>query len=324
MEKERKSPVILDFDPGMDDAVCFLMMLGSGKYDILGLCPVSGNKPLDVTEPNALRLVELVGRTDIPVLRGAKKGIFKETRTSGNVHGAGGFGRHVDLPDPVTPVDGRYAWDFMYEQALRYPGELEILAVGPLTNLAIAFLKYPDLHKYLKRIVIMGGAFSEGNWTDTAEFNIWADPDGAKIVFNAGVPMAMMGLEICRQAIITKEDLARLDAGGRISKVAADLMRDRVNRPWRQTDPEDEDPSAPVGGILCDAVSAAYMICPECIETEYVGVDVETRGILTEGKTVAIRPFTETIPYEPNTHAGVSIDREKFVDLMIRTVANLD
>lgn len=309
---ENRTPVIIDFDPGLDDAVCFMMMLGSGKFDILGLCPVSGNRPLEVTETNALRLCELTGRTDLPVLRGAKKGILKETRTSGTVHGAGGLG-NVVLPDPVKKPEQEYAWDFIHRQALAHAGELEILAVGPLTNLAIAFLKYPDLTKLLKRIVIMGGAFGEGNWTPAAEFNIWADPDGAKVVFNAGVPMAMMPLEICVEAFVTKEDLARLDAGGRISRVAADLIRGRVER-------------APAGrgGVVCDAVSAAYMICPDCIETEYIGVDVETKGILTEGKTVAVRPFTETIPYVPNTHSGIRIDRQKFIDVMVETISALD
>ena len=315
MENMKKTPVIVDFDPGLDDAVCLMMMLGSEQHDIIGLCPVSGNKGLHITEPNALKLLELCKRTDIPVLRGAKKGIFKEERTSGDVHGANGFGPHVDLPDPTIQVQKQYAWDFMYEQAVKYNGELEILAVGPLTNLGIAFIKYPDLSKYLKRIVIMGGAFSAGNWTSMAEFNIWADPDAAKIVFNAGVPMAMMGLEICHKAYITKQDMQRLEAIGPMGMAAADFMRGRV---------ENADKYGSKGAVLCDAVSSAYMICPECIYTEYVGVDVETHGILTEGKTVAIRPFTETIPYKPNTHAGVDLDREKFIDVMVETITNLN
>ena len=148
-----------------------------------------------------------------------------------------------------------------------------------------------------------------------AEFNIWADPDAAKIVFNAGVPMAMMGLEICHKAYITKEDMQRLEAIGPMGMAAADFMRGRVER---------ADEFGSKGAVLCDAVSSAYMICPECIYTEYVGVDVETHGILTEGKTVAIRPFTETIPYKPNTHAGVDLDREKFIDVMVETITNLN
>lgn len=320
MEKT-KTPVIIDFDPGLDDAVCFMMMLGSGKYDILGLCPVSGNKGLEFTEPNALKLCELCGCTDIPVLRGAKKGMFKERRTSGDVHGASGFGRHVNLPEPTKKVEKEYAWDFIYRKAKENAGELEILAVGPLTNLGIAFTKYPDLSRYLKRIVIMGGAFARGNWTAAAEYNIYADPDAARIVFEAGVPMAMMGLDICTQAIIDKEDLARLDNAGRISKVAADLVRDRVNGPDTLTE---EQRKQRKGGILCDAVAACYMICPDIIETEFVEVRVETKGTLTEGKTYALRPFTETETYHPNTFAGVSIDRKRFTDLMIRTIANLD
>ena len=316
-----KRPVIIDFDPGLDDAVCFFMMLGSNMYDILGVCPVSGNKGLDITEKNALKLCEVVGRTDIPVLRGAKKGILKETRTSGNVHGQSGFGRNVNLPEPSKQVEKKYAWDFVYEKAVEYNGELEILAVGPLTNLGIAFLKYNDLSKYIKRIVIMGGGFSHGNWTAAAEFNIWADPDAARIVFEAGVPMVMMGLDICEKAIIDQEDLKRLESGGKISNLAADLMRDRVLGP---PDMPEELRKNRLGGILCDAVSACYMIDPSVIETEYVEVRVETKGTLTEGKTYALRPFTETEMYHPNTHAGVNIDRKAFADIMIKSIANLD
>ena len=316
-----RTPLIIDFDPGLDDAVCFFMIAGSDMFNILGVCPVSGNKGLEITEKNALKLCEAIGRNDIPVLRGAKKGILKERRTSGNVHGQSGFGRNVELPDPVKTVDSRYAWDFLYEKAVEFKGELEILAVGPLTNLGIAFLKYPDLPNLLKRIVIMGGGFSHGNWTAAAEFNIWADPDAARIIFEAGVPLAMMGLDICEKAIIDKEDLERLYSGGKISRLAADLMRDRV---LGTPDMPEEIRKNRAGGILCDAVAACYMIDPSVIETEYVEVRVETKGTLTEGKTYALRPFTETETYSPNTYAGISIDRKAFADVMIKTIANLD
>lgn len=316
-----KKPLIIDFDPGLDDAVCFFMIAGSNLYNILGVCPVSGNKGLEITEKNALKLCELIGREDIPVLRGAKKGILKGRRTSGNVHGDSGFGRNVNLPEPKKQVEKYYAWDFLYENAVNYEGELEVLAVGPLTNLGIAFLKYPDLCKLIKRIVIMGGGFARGNWTAAAEFNIWADPDAARIVFESGVPMAMMGLDICEKAIIDKDDLSRLDNAGKISKVAADLMRDRVLGP---PDMPEEQRKSRIGGILCDAVAACYMIDPSVIETEYVEVRVETKGTLTEGKTYALRPFTENEIYHPNTYAGIDINRKAFADIMINTIANLD
>ena len=315
------TPLIIDFDPGLDDAVCFFMILGSKKFDVLGVCPVSGNKGLEITESNALKLCELVGREDIPVLRGASKGILKGRRTSGNVHGSNGLGRNVVLPDPTKKVEKEYAWDFVYRKAVEYNGALEILAVGPLTNLGIAFIKYPELHKLIKRIVIMGGGFARGNWTAAAEFNIWADPDAARIVFESGVPMAMMGLDICEKAIVSKEDLSRLDNGGKISRIAADLMRDRIMGRPEMTE---EQRKKHKGGIVCDAVAACYMIDPECIETEYVEVRVETKGTLTEGKTYALRPFTETETYNPNTFAGVSIDRDRFGSLLVETIANLD
>lgn len=318
---EKKTPVIIDFDPGLDDAICFFMMVGSNKFNILGVCPVSGNKGLEITEANALKLCELLGRFDLPVLKGARKGILKERRTSGNVHGSNGLGRNVVLPEPSITVKDKYAWDFVYEKAIELKGELEILAVGPLTNLGIAFLKYPDLKDYLKRIVIMGGAFARGNWTEAAEFNIWADPDAARIVFESGVPTAMMGLDICEQAFVTKEDLIQLENGGKISNVAADLIRDRV---LGMPDMPEERKKKHKGGIVCDAVAACYMIDPDVIDTEFVEVRVETKGTLTEGKTYALRPFTETETYKPNTYAGLSIDRKRFADVLIRTISNLD
>ena len=321
MDTKKKTPVIIDFDPGLDDAVCMMMMLGCGKFDVLGLCPVNVNKPLSVTEANALKLAELCNRPDIPVLRGAKKAIFKEQRTSGDVHGANGLGNNVVLPDPVKKVEKEYAWDFTYRMAKEYPGELEILAVGPLTNLGIALMKYPDLPKYVKRIVIMGGAFSRGNWTPAAEFNIYADPDAAKMVFNCGIPTAMMGLEICMKAYLTKDDLARLEQGGRVSKVAADLIRDRVNG-WPGM--SEEQKKKHKGAVVCDAVASCYMINPDVIEADYVAIDVETKGLLTEGKTTAVRPFTETQEYKPNCYAGMDIDRAAFADIFVSTIANLD
>ncbi|MBC3516717.1 nucleoside hydrolase [Neobittarella massiliensis] len=312
----KKRPVIIDCDPGEDDAVCLFMMFADEQFDILGITPVCGNKPLDFCTTNALRLCELTGYTDIPVLKGAPKAIFREARTAGDIHGATGLG-NVVLPDPVKTVEDEYAWDFIYRQAVAHKGELEILAVGPLTNLATALLKYPDLKDYVKQIVIMGGASGMGNMTPTAEFNIWADPEGAKVVFKSGIPMVMMGLEICYDAYVSPEDLKRIrgDKGGRVAGVAADLISKRVDHATANGMP---------GGVLCDAVSAAYMIDPSVIECEHVHVDVEVSGMLTEGKTVVTRSFTENAKREPNTYLGCGIDQPRFIDLIVAAVEKID
>lgn len=316
MEQLLKRPVIVDCDPGEDDAVCLFMMFADEQFDILGITPVNGNKPLQNTETNALRLCELCGRENIPVLKGADKAIFKEQRTAGAVHGATGLGTVV-LPDPVKKIEDEYAWDFIYRQAVAHKGQLEILAVGPLTNLAIALVKYPNLTGLIKQIVIMGGANGLGNYgTAAAEFNIWADPDAAKMVFSSGIPMVMMGLEICYKALVSPQDLERIrNAGAKIGPIAAQLIERRVKNGVA---------NGTIGGVLCDAVSSAYMMDPTVLTCEDVHVDVETKGTLTEGKTIVTRFWTEHVSLKPNTKLGSEIDRERFIDMIVDSVAKLD
>ncbi|MBO1679116.1 nucleoside hydrolase [Bittarella massiliensis (ex Durand et al. 2017)] len=312
---QNKRPIILDCDPGTDDAICLFMLLGDDRFDIKGITPVCGNKPLSFCERNALQLCELTGREDIPVLKGASQSLFCGERTAGNVHGAGGLGS-VTLPDPHKQVEDQYAWDFIYQQAVACKGELEIVAIGPLTNVAGALLKYPNLKDYVKRISIMGGAKGLGNWTAAAEFNIWADPHAAKIVFASGIPMAMMGLDICFKAYVTADDLVRIRAaGGPVAEVAAELIGERVGYAEKSGRP---------GGILCDAVTAAYVMDESVVQTVDVHVDVETRGILTEGKTVITYKHTEDRHFPPNTKMGEDVDRPRFIDLIVNSLTNLN
>ena len=316
MSELKKRPVIIDCDPGEDDAVCLFMMMASDQFDILGICPVNGNKPLSMTEKNALRLCELAHRTDIPVLKGAKKAIFKEQRDAGATHGDTGLGT-LDLPEPTKKVEDMYAWDFYYEMAKKYPGELEILAVGPLTNIAIALLKYPELSKLVKHISIMGGAEGLGNYGNAAaEFNIWADPDGAKYVFNSGIPTIMAGLEICYKAVLTPEHWQELhNAGTTICAAAASLTEGRVKNGLSR---------GLAGGVLCDAVAAAYLIDPTLLTTEDVNVDVETTSQITEGKTVVTRHWTEHVQRQANCKLCKEIDFERFGNTLVTLCKALD
>ena len=310
MSEMKKRPVIIDCDPGTDDAICIFMVLAQENIDVLGICPVNGNKPLSVCEVNALRLCELTGRTDIPVLKGANKGMFREQRDAGNIHGAGGLGDAV-LPEPVKQLENEYAWDFLYRKAVECGGELEVLAVGPLTNLGIAFTKYPDLKNMIKQIVIMGGANGLGNHgTVPAEFNIWVDPEAAKIVFKSGVPCAMMGLDICEAMPVKNEAVAIMRQGGKVSRAAADMIGKYAGT-GRDL-------------VICDATAACYLIDPSIINAEHVHVDVETKGKLTEGKTVITRFWTEHIKIEPNCYVGIDGDIDKFTKLVLDSLAKLD
>lgn len=311
MSEIKKRPLIIDCDPGTDDAICIFMVLAQEQFDVLGICPVNGNKPLAVCEKNALQLLELAGREDIPVLKGANKGMFREQRDAGDIHGAGGLGKAV-LPDPRKQLEDEYAWDFLYRKAVECGGELEVLAVGPLTNIAIALTKYPDLKNLIKNMVIMGGvAGGVGNHgTVPAEFNIWVDPEAAKIVFKSGIPMAMMGLDICVNMYVKDEAVEKMRAGGKVSKAASQMVGGYIEGDRNL--------------VICDATAACYLIDPSIVNTEYVHVDVETKGKLTEGKTVITRHWTEHLKYAPNCYVGIDGDIDRFTDLIVASLAKLD
>ena len=313
MTETKKRPVILDCDPGVDDAVALFMTAAHGSFDLLGVTPVNGNKPLAVCERNTLQLMELIHRENIPVLRGAPKGIFVENRTSGDVHGASGLGSAV-FPDPIKTIEDEYAWDFIHRQALAHKGELEILAIGPLTNIGTALLKYPDLPQYIKQIVIMGGGITMGNWTGAAEFNIWADPDAARLVFRSGIHIVMASLEICFEARIMADEVAALKTNGGPASSAAGLFIG-----------EREAGSGGKGAILCDAVAAAYMIDPSVITESFeANVDVETGGSYAEGRTVAKRIYREFVNDTANTTVLWHIDRPRFAQMIIDLCKQLD
>ena len=312
----KKRPVIFDCDPGVDDAVALFMMLAADdQFDLLGVCPVDGNKSLWQTEKNSCILLELAGKTEIPVFHGADKALIAERRVPENIHGATGLGGVV-LPDPVKTVEKKYAWDFMYEMAKKYPHELEILAVGPYTNIATAMLKYPDFSALVKKIVIMGGAITGGNQTAAAEFNVWADAWAARIMFQSGIPIVMIGLEICFEGRISGEWVKKIDSiGGPVSKVAAQLIGER------------EVHSKGKGAVLCDAIAAAYMIDPSIItvtDEEYVEVDV--KGGYSYGATVGKRcgGMYYASNVVPNTTICWHIDDEKFCQLIYDSCKKLD
>lgn len=301
-------PLIFDCDTGVDDAIAIMLLNKLPKFKLLGLTSVAGNVELEKTTNNTLRVLELIG-ADVPVYRGAAKPIFREHVRAVYVHGVNGLGG-IELPQTRQAEPGTNAWDFIYQEAVKWQGELEIIAVGPLTNLGLAFIKYKQLPDLIKRIVIMGGSASLGNITPAAEFNIYVDPEAADIVFCSGVPVYMCGLDMTMKAYLTAEEMAQV---GVLGNKPAKFFQDVVQGPLNYYQSLDLP-----GMSLHDPAAVLYADDPSIFETHPVGVRVETKGPLSLGRTVT--DLYSDAQWEKNAHIVTDIDREKFkenvLDLM--------
>src|SRR3982750_3296518 len=203
--------VIIDTDPGVDDAFALLLAMRSPELKIEGLTPVAGNVPLELTLPNALRMVEIAGRTDIPVAAGAKVPLVRRLVTAEYAHGENGLGGAV-FPNPTTKPIEEPAAEFIRRIVRKYPHEITLLTLGPLTNIAAALKLDSELAPLVKSLTMMGGSLSGGNITPAAEFNIYVDPEAARIVFQSGIPITMVGLDVTRKTSLTEEHVKVLEA----------------------------------------------------------------------------------------------------------------
>ena len=297
------TPVILDCDPGHDDAIALLLALASPELDLVGVTTVHGNQTLEKTTDNALRVLALVGREDVPVAVGADRPLVRDLHVAAHVHGDSGLDGPV-LPDRASdPVD-RHAVDFLVE---RITPETVLVPVGPLTNVALA------LERGIRpaRIVLMGGAVGEGNMTPAAEFNIWADPEAAQRVFHSGIDVTMIGLDVTHAALLTPAWAERFRAAGRVGTFVAELV-EFFKRYHARTYGWD-------GAPIHDAVALAHVFRPDLVTTEWVNVEVETQSELTRGRTVADR--WKRTDREPNAHVGVGIDGDGFLGLLLERIA---
>jgi purine nucleosidase len=274
-----KSPVIIDCDPGQDDAIALLLALASPELDVLGITTVAGNVPLKLTQLNARKTRELSGRRDVPVLAGADRPLKRTLVTAEEVFGPSGLeGAH--LPEPELPLDPRHAADFIAATVMALPaGTVTLLPVAPLTNIALAMQKEPRLARHLKEIVLMGGAIGLGNTTPAAEFNIHVDPHAAEIVFASGARLTMLGLDVTHQAITTPERVAAIAAlGTNVALVVA---------AWLSFyDRHDAERYGTRGGPLHDPCAVGYLLWPELFTGRFCHVAVETEGRHTMGRTV--------------------------------------
>lgn len=303
-------PIVLDCDPGHDDAIAILLALASPEVDLLGVTTTYGNQTLEKTTANALRVLELAGRTDVPVVSGAAAPLARELVVAAHVHGESGLDGPV-LPDPRTAPGGSDAVAFTAEQVERAGRPPTLVATGPLTNLARYLSAFGT--GGLERIVLMGGAIAEGNFTPAAEFNVWCDPEAAALVFSSGLDITMVGLDVTHKALLGAEMERRLRAVGRVGEFVADLNV-FFTRYHRETYGWD-------GAPIHDAVAVAHVVRPGLLETRHRNVEVELGSDLCRGRTVV--DLWNRTERPPNAHVGVDLDTDGFFDLLLERIATL-
>lgn len=299
-----KKPVIIDCDPGIDDAIAIFMALVSDNLDVRAITTVAGNVCVDRTTNNALKLVEYVG-SDVKIAKGAAEPLSGKRINAEFVHGESGLGM-FKIPDSSKQIYYKNAYDTIYEEALNLEGKLQIIALGPLTNIAIAILKYPDIKSKIEHITLMGGSAGYGNHTPAAEFNIYADPEAAKIVFDSGIPITMVGLDATNKAYLTEEDLIELKSlNNRAAEFTACTMMEFLKF-CRKYGYE--------GALMHDPTAVAVVLDESFIKKQYLRVDIETKGEFTRGKTVV--DIYRISGKKPNADVVLDLDRSKFVELI--------
>lgn len=308
--------IIIDTDPGQDDAVAILLALASPEeIDVLGITCVAGNVPLSLTAKNARIICELAGKTTVPVFAGCEKPLGRPLVTAEHVHGQTGLNGPV-LPDPTMPLQDAHAVDFIIDTLRKEPaGTVTLCPLGPLTNIATAFEKAPDIIEKIQEIVLMGGAYFEvGNITPTAEFNIYVDPQAADIVFKSGVSIVVMSLDVTHKALVTKpRNDAFRNLGTLIGRTVAE-MTDFFER-------FDKEKYSSNGAPLHDPCVTAYLINPSLFSGRYINVEIETQSELTMGMTVA--DWWGVTDRAPNALFVGDVDSDGFFDLLTQRLARL-
>ena len=302
-------PIVVDCDPGHDDAIAILLALASPEVELRGVTTVAGNQTLEKTTRNALKVLELAGRGDIPVAAGADRPLRRELRTAAHVHGETGLDG-PDLPEPATAPVSAHAADFL--AVLLEPGVV-LVPTGPLTNVALLFQRHPEVKERLQRIVWMGGAMGEGNVTPAAEFNAFVDPEAAAVVFASGVEVTMIGLDITHKALFTRAHADRLRDTGKAGRAVAELsdffQRFHENRYGFD------------GSPIHDALAVAEVIDPALVTALECNVEIETASQFCDGRTVVDRWHVTDRPR--NARAGVGVDAERFLELLVERISAL-
>ncbi|CNK28561.1 putative hydrolase [Yersinia intermedia] len=304
--------IIIDCDPGHDDAIALILALASPELNVAAVTTCAGNQTPDKTLRNALRILTLLKRQDIPVAGGALKPLLRELIIADNVHGESGLDG-PSLPDPDFAPQADNAVELMARILRTSPHPVTIVATGPLTNVALLLAGHGALAAKIERIVIMGGAVMLGNWTAAAEFNIFVDPEAADRVFKSGIPITMAGLDVPHQAQVMDEDIDRIrQLNNPVADVVAGLL-DFFMLYHRQ------ERWGFQGAPLHDPCTIAWLLAPELFTSIERWVGIETRGEYTQGMTVV--DYYQLTDNVPNAEVLMGIDRKGFIDLLVERVA---
>lgn len=302
---KNKIPVILDGDPGHDDAIAWVIANADEYLNILAVTTSSGNQTIEKTTYNAQRICTLIN-LEVPIGRGKDKPLIRENKPAPNVHGKSGLDG-PSLPEPAFPISELSAIDLIAKKVSDSKERVTLVPTGPLTNIALFLLSYPELKNKISQISLMGGGITKGNWTPAAEFNILVDPEAADIVFNSNIPIIMAGLDVTEKALIKPEDFEKIKA---LNNPVAEVCSD-----WLEFFYKFHKTMGYEGAPLHDAVAVMALTHSEIFTFQDLYVQVETEGKYTTGATIAdIRGTTHN---PPNVKVIMDVDREKFVNYLI-------
>ncbi|MFJ7751672.1 nucleoside hydrolase [Arthrobacter sp. NPDC097144] len=300
--------IILDCDPGHDDAVALLLAHGSPEIELLAVTTVVGNQTLEKVTRNALAIARVANITGVPFAAGSPRPLVRTIENAPDIHGESGMDG-PELPEPAIELDPRHAVDLIIDTVMSHePGTVTLVPTGGLTNIALAVRKEPRLAERVKEVVLMGGGYHVGNWSAVAEFNIKIDPEAAHIVFNEKWPLTMVGLDLTHQALATDEVAGRIAAvGTKPAKFVGELL-EFFGHAYKDAQGFDFPP-------VHDPCAVAYVIDPSVMTTQRVPLNVELTGTLTLGMTVA--DFRAPAPADCTTSVAVDLDHQKFWDLVV-------
>ena len=303
--------ILLDCDPGHDDAVAMMLAWGNPSIELLGVTTVGGNQTLDKVTRNALSVATVVGMHDVPIAAGCRLPLVRPVEIAPDVHGDSGLDG-VELPEPAVELDPRHGVDLIIETIMsNEPGTVTLVPTGPLTNIAMAARKEPRIVERVQEVVLMGGGYHVGNWSPVAEFNINVDPEAAHIVFNEKWPIVMVGLDLTHQALATDEVAERIAAvPGSVSQFTLGLFT-FFRKAYQDAQGFEFPP-------VHDPCTLAYLIDPTIVETVKVPVDVELNGSLTTGMTVA--DFRAPAPEDCHTKVATRLDAPRFWGLVVDAI----
>ncbi|ARX81125.1 MULTISPECIES: uridine-preferring nucleoside hydrolase UriH [Streptomyces] len=300
--------IILDCDPGHDDAIAMLLAHGNPDVELVAVTTVVGNQTLEKVTRNALSVARIADITGVPFAAGCPRPLVRTIETAPEIHGESGIDGPV-LPEPTLDLDPRHAVDLIIDTVMAHePGEITIVPTAGLTNIALAVRKEPRIAERVREVVLMGGGYHTGNWSPVAEFNIKIDPEAAHIVFNAGWPVTMVGLDLTHQALATPEVTRRIAEVGTRPAVFVGELLDFFGAAYREAQGFEHPP-------VHDPCAVAYVIDPSVMTVRKAPVDIELTGTLTLGMTVA--DFRAPAPADCRTQVAVDLDHERFWGLVV-------